>query len=75
MRPVFGEEVWLKTSQTSQCRLYGCIEPGNHILFLKDKTLDLPSRSLFCAKHAEAIGAGELHVGGVVPSPRSEGEA
>lgn len=75
MRPVFGEEVWLKTSQTSQCRLYGCVETGNHIIIFKDARVELPPRAMFCAKHAEAIAGGELHVGGVVPAPRTKGES
>lgn len=71
MRGFAGEEVWLKASQTQECRLYGCEDPGTITLSLR--VSDPPSIPVnlvtrFCQPHAEQIEEGDLVVKGIVPA-------
>lgn len=59
-----GELVWLKAQQDDSCRLYGCSQKWDTIVFLRAHGVD---RVGFCQEHAYRFHQREFFVGGVSP--------
>ena len=66
MSVVMGEEIYLDPEQSLACRLFGCNEVAQQIIFTQ---VEGAKKAKFCRRHAEQIANNELHVAGLAAKP------